>query len=124
MNNLEKLVQKIKTTPEKIAFNDVIDIISKHYDYTPVSFSNGAAGEKIINAAGENEGSCKLFSFAKKHQLNEMLTLHCFGHYYRDDVLQHPENSDHGNIRTFIKYGWSHVVFDGDALTAKKTVAE
>lgn len=119
MNNLEKFVQKIKNTPEKITFDDVIGIISQYYDYTPVSFSNGADGEKITNAAGENEGSCKLFYFAKIHQLNEAQTLHCFGDYYRDDVLRHPENSDHGNIRAFIKHGWTHVIFDGDALTAK-----
>jgi len=119
MNNLEKFVQKIKNTPEKITFDDVIGIISQYYDYTPVSFSNGADGEKITNAAGENEGSCKLFSFGKIHQLNEAQTLHCFGDYYRDDVLRHPENSDHGNIRAFIKHGWAHVIFDGDALAAK-----
>lgn len=106
--------------PDKTEFNDVINIIDKHYNYIPMQFSNGAGNEKIINAAGENEGSCKIFSLARIHQLDNVRTLQCFGHYYRDDVLKHPENSDHGNIRTFIKYGWQHVVFEGNALTAKK----
>ncbi len=120
MSNLENFIQQIKDSPEKTAFKDVINIIDQYYNYTPTPFSNGAEDEKITNAAGENEGSCKLFSFAKIHQLDEMQTLHCFGHYYRDDVLQHPENSDHGNIRAFMKHGWSHVVFEGSALTARK----
>jgi len=105
--------------PDKTEFNDVINIIDKHYNYIPMQFSNGAGNEKIINAAGENEGSCKIFSLARIHQLDDAQTLQCFGHYYRDDVLKHPENSDHSNIRTFIKYGWQHVSFEGDALTAK-----
>lgn len=119
MNDLEKFIQQIKAAPEKTVFKDVIDIVNQYYDYTPAPFSNGVANEKVINAAGENEGSCKLFSFAKIHQLDVAQTLHCFGHYYRDDVLQHPENSDHGNIRAFIKHGWAHVIFEENVLTAK-----
>jgi len=121
MNDLKHFIQQIKTTPETIEFKNVISIIERYYDYTPGKFSNGTADEKVINAAGENEGSCKLFSFAKIHQLNGMQTLHCFGHYYREDVLQHPENSDHGNIRAFMKHGWSHVVFESDVLSAKNS---
>jgi len=119
MNKLEDFVLQIKTAPEKTVFKDVINVIDQYYDYTPTAFSNGAADEKVMNAAGENEGSCKLFSFVKIHQLNETQTLHCFGHYYRDDVLQHPENSDHTNIRAFIKHGWAHVIFTGNALSTK-----
>ncbi len=119
MKNLENFVQQIKNQQENTKFEDVIDIINQYYNYTPEQFSNGANSDKIINAAGQNEGSCKIFSFAKIHQLNDTQTLHCFGHYYRDEVLQHPENSDHGNIRTFIKHGGQHVVFEKDALTAK-----
>ena len=121
MNDPESFIQQIKNTPEKTEFKDVIDIIDKNYSYSPTRFSNGAGSEKIINAAGENEGSCKIFSFAKIHQLDDEQTLQCFGNYYREDVLEHPGNSDHGNIRRFIKYGWQHVIFEGDALTAKTT---
>ncbi len=50
------------------------------------------------------------------NKLNIEQTLNCFGKYYRNDVLQHPEGSDHQNIRTFMKYGWEQLVFDGAAL--------
>ena len=32
----------------------------------------------------------------------EMETLSLFGHYYRDDVMGHPEGDDHRNIRNFL----------------------
>lgn len=119
MNDLEILLQLIKSTPEKAEFNDVINIIDQYYNYTPTQFSNGTGDEKIISAADENTGSCKIFSFARIHKLSEQQTLQCFGQYYRNDVLQHPENSDHGNIRAFIKYGWQHVIFEKTALKVK-----
>jgi hypothetical protein len=49
--------------------------------------------------------------------LNEKQTLACFGKYYREDVLRHPENDDHANIRNFMLYGWEGIVFEGEALT-------
>jgi hypothetical protein len=117
MNKLEMLLQQIKTHPEDIEFNDVLEVINNAYQYTPTRFSNGSASGKIINQPGQNEGSCKIFSFAKAHQLDEQQTLHCFGKYYREDVLKHPDNDDHANIRTFIKHGWKNIHFEGDALT-------
>lgn len=116
MNDLEILIKQIKTTPEKTEFKDVIEIIDKYYRYTPTRFVNGTDSENIINPAGENEGSCKVFSFAQLHQLDERQTLHCFGKYYREDVLKKPEATDHANIRTFIKYGWQQIRFDNTAL--------
>jgi len=74
----------------------------------------------VDNAAGENEGSCKIFSFAQLQQLDETQTLNCFGRYYREDVLKNPQGSDHANIRTFIKHGWQHITFDNTALELKK----
>ena len=97
----------------------VITIIEEHYFYTPTPFYNGVDNDCIINNAGENEGSCKIFSFAHDQQLNKTQTLHCFGQYYRNDVLNHPENTDHGNIRSFIKYGWKGITFEGSALNYK-----
>jgi len=119
MNDLEIFLQQIKNTPEKTEFQDVIDLIEIYYSYTPTPFSNGAGNDKVISAAGENAGSCKIFSFAKSHNLSEQQTLQCFGQYYRNDVLQHPENSDHGNIRAFIKHGWQQVIFESTALKPK-----
>ena len=119
MNDLETLLEQIKNTPEKTEFNDVISIIDEHYRYIPTRFKNGADNDVVINTAGENEGSCKIFSFARINNLNKEQTLNCFGHYYRDDVLNNPEGNDHANIRTFMKYGWNHVSFESEALKRK-----
>jgi len=120
MNQIKTLIQQLCTTPENVQFQDVISVIDENYHYTPTQFSNGLQEEKITNASGENEGSCKIFSFAKINDLNETQTLHCFGEYYRSDVLKNPDNSDHGNIRTFIKYGWSGIIFESTVLELKK----
>jgi hypothetical protein len=55
---------------------------------------------------GENEGSCKIFSFARLTGLtNEPIesTLALFGEYYQKDVLGNPNGSDHLNIRGAMK---------------------
>ena len=118
---LEALIKQIKSKPETIEFKTVIDLIDQNYHYTATQFRNGPDNNCIISKAGENEGSCKIFAFALLHKLNENQTLNCFGHYYRDDVLKHPENTDHGNIRTFIKYGWKNITFDNTALRSKSS---
>jgi len=120
MNTLLSLVNKIKNTPQDIEFNDVINVISENYEYTPTLFRNGIEADCIINQAQENEGSCKIFAFAQQHQLTEIQTLHCFGQYYRNDVLDHLDETNHANIRTFMKYGWDHIRFDDVALVAKQ----
>lgn len=116
MNKIEIIIQQVKNSPDTVEFKDVINAIDESYDYEPTRFTNGSQNEKVINPAGENEGSCKIFSFAKINNLNVEQTLNCFGHYYRDEVLNHPERSDHQNIRTFIKYGWEQLDFEGTAL--------
>ena len=92
-------------------FEDTIQVITDNYSYTPTAFSNG----DITNEAGQNEGSCKIFAFAQKHELSEAQTLKCFGRFYQD-VLNTPEGNDHGNIRNFMKHGWSGINFSGEAL--------
>ena len=119
MKNSEALIQQIKSNPESIEFQDVINHIDNFYHYTPTQFSNGPDNDYVISKVGENEGSCKIFSFAQIQQLDESQTLNCFGQYYRDDVLNHPDATDHANIRTFMKHGWKHVIFDHPALIAK-----
>lgn len=69
-----------------------------------------------MNEANQNNGSCKIFSFAKMNNLSEKDTLALFGDFYRNDVLQNPEGEDHQNIRNFIKYGWNGIQFTEDAL--------
>jgi len=116
---VNELLEKIYTAPDSIDFNDVINTIERSYHYKPTRFSNGAGNSTTINEAGTNEGSCKIFSFAMLNDLDEVQTLVCFGKYYRDDVLKHPDNDDHTNIRNFIQHGWNGVRFDGVALTRK-----
>ncbi|MDX8399330.1 MAG: HopJ type III effector protein [Gallionellaceae bacterium] len=112
---LSTFLQQLNTAPESIAFNDTMALIDSMYEFTPVAFKNGS----LLNEAGQNNGSCKLFSFASLHGLSQQQTLHCFGAYYRDDVLGHPDATDHQNIRNFITTGWTGIEFNGTALLEK-----
>ena len=112
--SLDNFLAKIKTN-EAVSFNDTIAVITENYDYSPTAFQNG----NVENAAGQNEGSCKIFAFAKLNNLSANETLTLFGDYYRVDVLQNPDASDHQNIRQFIQNGWAGVVFESEALKAK-----
>lgn len=118
--NLDELIYLIKNNPEKVRFTDVITVVDQLYVYKPTSFTNGLEKLKIRNEAGTNEGSCKIFAFAKKQDLTQQETLSCFGHYYRDDVLGHPNASDHANIRNFMRFGWNGIQFEGPALELKQ----
>ena len=113
--NLESFLEKLKQTPEAITFAETIAVIEANYDFTPTAFENGLQH----NAAGENSGSCKLFSFAEIQNLSEAATLSCFGAYYYEEVLGDPEGTNHQNIRNFIKTGWDGIAFYGSALVLK-----
>ena len=113
--NLESFLEKLKQTPEAITFAETIAVIEANYDFTPTAFENGLQH----NAAGENSGSCKLFSFAEIQNLSEAATLSCFGAYYYEEVLGDPEGTNHQNIRNFIKTGWNGIAFYGSALVSK-----
>ena len=112
---LESYLQQLKASPDSVAFDTTLALIDALYRFTPTAFRNGT----LLNEAGKNNGSCKIFSFAKLHGLSQQETLHCFGAYYRDDVLQHPECTDHQNIRNFIKTGWAGIEFNGAALSSR-----
>lgn len=116
---IDELKKSLHSAPEKIEFEDVMETIAIHYNYMPCRFTNGKSDNQIINEAGINEGSCKIFSFGQLNNLDEKETLACFGKYYRNDVLAHPKNTDHANIRNFIQSGWDGIQFDGTALTEK-----
>jgi len=113
MNQL--LIAKIAQNIYHVTFSEVIDHIDTHYDFTPTAFKNG----ETYNAVNQNNGSCKVFSFAKLQQLTKEQTLHLFGDYYRKDVLENPAGSDHQNIRNFIRFGWEGIRFEGVALIDK-----
>jgi hypothetical protein len=112
---LNDFLKKLDDTPDSICFNDTLALIDALYDFTPTAFTNGA----VRNEAGQNNGSCKLFSFAKLHGLSPQQTLACFGDYYRKDVLGNPQGADHQNIRNFMKNGWEGIKFEGNALKLK-----
>ena len=99
-------------------FEDTITVINEHFTYTPTRFSNGLSDAAIINEAGKNEGSCKLFAFAKLMNCDKVTTLKCFGRFYQD-VLNTPEATDHQNIRNFMKDGWAGIHFEGISLVPK-----
>ena len=113
--NVTELLDRIRTKPQSVEFKEVMETITSSYDYQPTKFSNSA----MINEAGENEGSCKIFSFAKMHGLDKEQTLNCFGKFYRDEVLQDPDGKAHGNIRSFMSCGWEGIHFEGEALRVK-----
>lgn len=110
------ILQRLLQNPETINFNDVISFIDEHYDFTPTHFKNG----NTINEANQNNGSCKVFSFAKLNDLSKEETLSLFGDFYRNDVLKNPAASDHQNIRNFLQFGWDGISFEGEALKQKE----
>ena len=109
------IVKQVKDNPETIDFKDVISYIDEHYDFSPTKFTNG----KTVNEANENNGSCKVFSFAKLNDLSKEETLALFGDFYRNDVLKNPGGNDHQNIRNFMEFGWEGILFEGEALREK-----
>lgn len=113
--NLSTFLEKLQQQPEQIQFADTMAVIEANYMYTPTLFKNGA----ISNEAGQNEGSCKIFAFAKLNNLDPASTLACFDDYYRVDVLENPDASDHQNIRQFMQHGWNGIAFEKDALVKK-----
>lgn len=115
--NIDVFLDKLKQAPDSIGFNDTMATIEANYDYTPSAFKNG----NTENAEGTNEGSCKLLAFAKLQGLDEASTLACFGDYYRVDVLENPNGSDHANIRNFMSSGWGGVSFEKEVLTLKQS---
>ncbi len=110
---LETFLQALKNSPETIEFDQSMAVIDQAYRFTPTAFRNG----DLTNEAGQNSGSCKIYAFGQLHDLSAAQTLACFGHYYREDVLQHPNGTDHQNIRNFIKTGWAGIEFSGEALS-------
>lgn len=112
---MDKFLKLLAAKPNEVTFEQTMQVIDEHFDFSPVSFVNG----ETENQAGQNNGSCKIFAFAQIQGLDKPSTLACFGQFYRDDVLKNPNGSDHANIRNFIQHGWDGIRFDGVALTAK-----
>lgn len=111
-NSLSGFLTHVKEQGATVEFEQVMQIITDNYQYQAASFTNG----ELINEMGTNEGSCKIFYFAQLNKLTPEQTLACFGRYYREDVLENPKGTDHGNIRNFMKTGWQGIEFKTVAL--------
>ncbi|MGR8940040.1 MAG: HopJ type III effector protein [Gammaproteobacteria bacterium] len=116
--SLPVFLAKIKNN-EPVSFSETMAVIGEHYDYHPVEFRNGLGEHGLINPAGVNEGSCKIFAFALLNELTPQQTLNLFGDYYRVDVLGNPGGSGHQNIRNFIINGWEGIAFEEMPLEEK-----
>ncbi|MYM64670.1 HopJ type III effector protein [Pseudomaricurvus sp. HS19] len=112
---IDDFLNKLQQSPESVQFADTMATVDANYNIQPTAFRNGS----LHNSADQNQGSCKLLAFAGLQGLTPAETLHCFGDYYRVDVLQNPDGSDHQNIRNFMHSGWDGVSFEGTPLTAK-----
>jgi hypothetical protein len=106
------LLQQLRNNA--ITFKEVIEFIETYYQHQPAAFKNGEA----YNEATQNQGSAKVFAFARINNLSAEDTLYLFAEHYRS-VLEHPDGSDHQNIRQFMAYGWQGVVFEGEALVER-----
>jgi len=112
---LQDFLTQLNTAPESIEFDDTMAVIEANYTFSPTAFTNGDTD----NEAGQNNGSCKILAFGQLHNLSVEQTLACFGKFYREDVLNHPQAEDHQNIRNFMQSGWDKVSFKGKALSTK-----
>ena len=118
--SLDAFLEKINTNAA-VSFDETIAVITENYQYRPTEFISGLNEHVLVNKAGTNEGSCKIFAFAQRHGLSQQQTLNLFGDYYRLDVLNDPQGAGHQNIRLFIKYGWAGIRFNGEALAARSS---
>ncbi|MGF1719335.1 HopJ type III effector protein [Vibrio kyushuensis] len=112
---LNLFVDELNQATDAIEFEQTMAVIEQNFEFTPTAFNNG----KTVNLENQNNGSCKIFALGKLLDLSVEQTLACFGRFYREDVLQNPENDDHQNIRNFMVSGWEGVTFEGEALKAK-----
>jgi len=112
---LNTFLAQLKSNPSEIDFSETIQIIEANYVFTPTAFSNGT----LENAKDQNSGSCKLLAFAIDQNLTTEEALACFGNYYFEDVLMHPDGKGHQNIRNFIKTGFNGLHFETFPLKKK-----
>lgn len=109
---LDQFIQALQQPSHRFA--DTLAFITQHYYYQPCSFSNGP----LHNAAGENQGSCKIFSLALLEQLSQEQALQAFGEHYQQ-VLATPNGQDHQNIRQFMLSGFAGLNFSQPALSRR-----
>lgn len=109
---LDTLIKNLKD--QSANFKEVLEFIDSHYQHQPTAFKNGDA----YNESTQNQGSARVFAFAQINNLSKEDTLYLFAEHYRT-VLEHPDATDHQNIRQFMAHGWPGIVFEGRALVEK-----
>ncbi len=109
LNNILKQIEA-----KQIVFQDVLNFINDHYNYTASAFINGS----LRNEATENQGSARVLSAAQLAGLSKEETLTLFVEHY-EAVLSDPNGSNHQNIRQFIAHGWDGISFKNTVLTFK-----
>jgi HopJ type III effector protein len=109
----------VEMDADSLTFEEVIELIDKHYESQLLEFKNG----DIVNKQGENEGSAKLLSYAALSNMDKDTTLKLWGQYYRE-VLNDADGTSHANIRNFMKYGWDGVPFENGIALTRKAVGE
>ena len=67
---IEAFLDKIKRG-ERVSFRETMEAIEKDFIYTPVQFANGLGEDRVINSAGKNEGSCKIFALGARYGLSK-----------------------------------------------------
>lgn len=105
-----------RSNDQSLLFQDVMNVIRRHYECTPVAFTTGAGTPlAVVNPAGTNAASSQLLAFARRLQLDEATTLGLYAEHYRA-VLADPGGSSHANIRAFMANGWPGVVLADNPL--------
>ena len=82
ISGLDSFLTTLKKEPTTIDFEQTMAAIEEGYDYSAVKFTCG----ELDSSAEQNQGSAKIFSFAKLQKLKKEATLELFGRFYRDDV--------------------------------------
>ncbi|WP_312186122.1 HopJ type III effector protein [Sphingobacterium sp.] len=103
-----------KSKGHHLNFQEVLDHISENYTYSPTAFQNG----NLKNSKEENQGSAKVFFFAKLNNLSAEDTLGLFAEHYQN-VLDNPAGEGHQNIRQFLANNWGGISFEQDVLKQK-----
>ena len=98
-------------------FSDFIAMLDSCYTAKPISFKNG----DLMNNLGENAATAKLLSFAALADLSDDETVLLWCEHYRS-VAETPQDTDHQNIRNFMKYGMAGVDMEEVCLTRKKLI--
>ena len=108
---ISEFKNKLQNEASIIDFKETIKLIESNYNFTPSAFKNG----ELENHSTENQGSCKVFSFAIQEELSKEETLACFGQYYVE-VVNDPNGTGHQNIRNFMRTGFEGLSFENETL--------